>query len=99
MRSRPSKWWRENQPSETSAKPSRTFRPVDSRDLKSFTLVHLQHSTLRIPDRERFYKQTMVVLLRIEGKCSHLRAKPAHLVSHLPSTWQEFPVGMVLVWV
>ncbi len=30
----------------------------------------------------------MVVLLNIQGKCAHLRAKPAHFVGNLPAIWQ-----------
>jgi hypothetical protein len=28
--------------------------------------------------------RSMILLLKIEGNCSHLRAKPAHMVGHLP---------------
>ena len=34
---------------------------------------------------ERFLSWPMVVLLMIEGKCSPLRAKPAHFSGHLPA--------------
>jgi hypothetical protein len=36
------------------------------------------------PPTERFLRYSLVVLLMIGGKCSRLRAKPAHLVGHLP---------------
>jgi hypothetical protein len=36
------------------------------------------------PDEERFFQKTWIPVLKIEGKCSRLRAKPAHFVSHLP---------------
>ncbi len=34
----------------------------------------------------RLLDQSMAVLLIIQGKCSHLGSKPAHLVRHLPRT-------------
>ena len=34
---------------------------------------------------ERFFRLSMVVLLNIEVKCSHLRAKLAKVSGHLPS--------------
>ena len=33
---------------------------------------------------ERFFQGTRVPVLKIEGNFSGLRAKPAHLVGHLP---------------
>src|SRR2546426_763018 len=36
------------------------------------------------PLLERFFRLSMGVLLTIEGKCSRLRANPAHLWGHLP---------------
>jgi hypothetical protein len=34
---------------------------------------------------ERIFIRSMVVLLKIEGNCSCLRAKVAHMVGHLPA--------------
>jgi hypothetical protein len=47
------------------------------------------------PLLERFFRLSMVVLLTIEGKCSRLRAKPAHLSGHLPDDELE---EMALLW-
>jgi hypothetical protein len=33
--------------------------------------------------------ETFILVLMIEGKCSRLRAKPAHLVGHLPVSPQN----------
>ncbi len=39
---------------------------------------------------ERIFIRSMVVLLKIEGNCSCLRAKVAHMVGHLPrGQWSE----------
>jgi hypothetical protein len=38
-----------------------------------------------IPDEERFFPGTFVLVLVFEGKRSLLRAKPAYLVGHLPA--------------
>jgi putative transposase len=40
------------------------------------------------PDEERFFQKTWIPALNIRGKCSRLRAKPAHFVSHLPAGWK-----------
>jgi hypothetical protein len=45
----------------------------------SFTKPICNHSLV-----ERLDPLPMVVLLKIEGNCSCLRAKPAHMVGHLP---------------
>jgi hypothetical protein len=40
----------------------------------------------------------MVVLLNIRGNCSHLEAKPAHLVGHLPAIaegWKRNIIGIL----
>ena len=37
---------------------------------------------------ERIFIRSMVVLLKIEGNCSCLRAKVAHMVGHLPAAEQ-----------
>src|SRR5512142_1887660 len=37
------------------------------------------------PLLERFFRLSMGVLLTIEGNCSRLRAKPAHISGHLPA--------------
>jgi tetratricopeptide (TPR) repeat protein len=48
-------------------------------DLSEFTkTMHREWLQRRLP------KRSMAVLLNIEGKISTLRAKPAHLVGHLP---------------
>ena len=41
-------------------------------------MIHRQRLQRRFPD------QSLVVLLKIEGNCSCLRAKVAHMVGHLP---------------
>ena len=46
----------------------------------SFTKTIRNHSLV-----ERLDPLSMVVLLKIEGNCSCLRAKVAHMVGHLPS--------------
>jgi hypothetical protein len=39
-----------------------------------------------MPDEERFCPGTCVPVLKIGGNVSRLRAKPAHLVGHLPAS-------------
>ncbi len=45
-----------------------------------------------IPDGEQFSQETRVPVLTLEGKCLRRRAKPAHLVRHLPAppNWSHF---------
>jgi len=40
-----------------------------------------------MPDGERFLRGARVPVLKIPGNFSRLRAKPAHLVGHLPANW------------
>jgi hypothetical protein len=42
-----------------------------------------------IPDGEQFAQETRVPVLTLEGKCLRRRAKPAHLVRHLPIAHME----------
>jgi hypothetical protein len=44
-------------------------------------LTTIEHNELL---QKRSLKRSMVVLLMIEGNCLTFRAKPAHLVGHLP---------------
>ena len=43
------------------------------------------------PHLERLVSQSTAVLLMFEGKCSGLRAKPAHFVGHLPKPTEVMP--------
>jgi hypothetical protein len=45
-------------------------------------MIHRQRLQRQLPD------QSMGVLLKIEGNCSCLKAKVAHMVGHLPRTSQ-----------
>src|SRR5947199_8753833 len=46
-------------------------------------MIHRQRLQRQLPD------QSMGVLLKIEGNCSCLKAKVAHMVGHLPSIWHN----------
>jgi hypothetical protein len=51
------------------------------------------------PLLEWFLRLSMVVLLRIGGKCSHFRAKAAHISGHLPCVKGRKQVHCSLSWV
>ncbi|HET9919565.1 MAG TPA: hypothetical protein VFQ30_06970, partial [Ktedonobacteraceae bacterium] len=44
---------------------------------------------------ERLSIRSMILLLKIEGNCSHLRAKPAHMVGHLPGGPENLTLNQV----
>jgi hypothetical protein len=46
------------------------------------------------PHLERLISRSMAMLLKIEGNCSRLRAKPAHMMGHLPTASTDLGVNI-----
>ena len=65
--------------------PSKGVRLLHANSV-SISLDRMQFTRLenRMPEGERFDQAMFVRVLKIEGKCSRLRAKAAHYSGHLP---------------
>jgi|SRR5712691_8230998 len=63
--------------------PSGTFACIERAKAGTFAREFTE-TIQNDPHLKRFLSSLMVVLLKIGGKCSGLRAKPAHFSGHLP---------------
>ena len=63
--------------------PSGTFACIERAKAGTFAREFTE-TIQNDPHLQRFLSSLMVVLLKIGGKCSGLRAKPAHFSGHLP---------------
>lgn len=70
---------------QTQARSRRTVRTWKLMFAHNQSAWNYQKRFIVNGERQRFLNQSMVVLLNIGGKYSHLRAKPAHFAGHLPA--------------
>src|SRR5262245_30792484 len=76
--------------------PSKGVRLLHANSV-SISLDRMQFTRLenRMPEGERFDQAMFVRVLKIEGKCSCLRAKAAHYSGHLPDGADSRPKDLV----